>query len=81
MGPNQTVIPGPTQVDTATAAAGQKWHESGQVIGGDRPVDQATEAFAGVLVDDRHDFDGPAVGGGVKLKVDRPNPVRGVGGR
>lgn len=52
-------------------------------IGGDRPGDEATEAFAGVLVVDRHDFDRAAVGGGVELDVDCPDPVRGPrrGGR
>lgn len=33
-------------------------------------IDQAAETFAGVLVDNRGDLDGPAVGGGVELEVD-----------
>src|SRR4051794_7619887 len=42
-------------------------------VGGDGALDQAAEAFAGVLVDDGHDLDGSAVGGGVELEVDGPD--------
>jgi hypothetical protein len=52
-----------------------------QVVCGDVALDQAAEAFAGVFVDDGGDLDGFAVGGGVELEVDGPNPVRGIGGR
>jgi hypothetical protein len=50
-------------------------------VGGDRAVDQAAEAFAGVLVGDGHDLDRAAVGGGVELEVHRPHPVWRVSGR
>jgi hypothetical protein len=47
--------------------------------GGDGAFDQAAEAFAGVLIDDGHDLDGLAVGGGVELEADRPYLVGCVG--
>jgi hypothetical protein len=52
-----------------------------QVLTGDGSLDQPAEAFAGVLIDDGHELDGPAVGGGVELEVGRPYPVGRVGGR
>jgi len=48
-------------------------------VGGDGALDQAAEAFPGVLVDDGHDLDGAAVSGGIELKVDRPHHVRCLG--
>jgi hypothetical protein len=50
------------------------------LVGGDGAFDQSAEAFAGVLVDDGDDLDGPAVGGGVELEVHRPHPVRRIRG-
>jgi hypothetical protein len=38
---------------------------------GDGAFDQATEAFAGVFVDDGEDLDRPAVGGGVDTLIDQ----------
>ena len=45
-------------------------------------VDEAGEAFTGVLIDDGHDLDRSAIGGGVELQVhisqaDIPRPVAG----
>ena len=48
---------------------------TGQEIAGDAALDHAAEAFAGVLVDDRHDLDRPPVGGDVELEVHRPHPI------
>jgi len=50
-----------------------------QVLAGDRALDQAAEAFTGVLIDDGHDLDRPAVGGGVELEVHSPHHVRRIG--
>ena len=51
---------------------------SSPVIGS---FDEAAEAFAGVLIDDGHDLDRSAVGGGIELKVHRPHQIRGIRGR
>ena len=48
-------------------------------IAGDGAVDQPAEALAGMFVDDGHDLDRSAVGGGVELEVDRPHTVGCVG--
>jgi hypothetical protein len=70
----------------ATATGREAVEFSDEVLAGDAALDQAAEAFAGVFVDDRDDLDGPPVGGGVELKIDRPHPVgciraQGVGCR
>ena len=51
------------------ALGGQAIQLTNQVIGGDGSLDQPTQAFAGVLVDDGHDLDRPPIGGGVELKI------------
>jgi hypothetical protein len=49
-----------------------------EVLSGHGALDQAAEAFAGLLVHDGHDLDRSPVGGGVELEVDGPHPVRCV---
>jgi hypothetical protein len=50
-----------------------------QDIGGDGAFNQPAQAFAGVLINDRHDLDRAPVGGGVELKVHCPHPIRRIG--
>jgi len=64
----------------AAALGGEMIEFSDEVLAGDGTLDQATEAFAGVFVDDGHDLDRPPVGGGVKLEIRRPYPVGRIGG-
>jgi hypothetical protein len=44
-------------------------------VSGDRALDQAAEAFPGVLIDDPDDLYRPPVGSGIELEVHRPHSV------
>jgi hypothetical protein len=46
------------------------------MLTGDAALDDSAEAFTGVLVDDRHNLDRPAIGGDIELEVHRPTPGR-----
>ena len=48
---------------------------------GDAAFNEAARAFTGVLVDDRHDLDRPAIGGGIELEIGRPHPIGSIGAR
>ena len=50
------------------------------MLAGDAALDHPAEAFAGVLVDDRHDLDRAPVGGDIELEVHRPHPVGRIRG-
>lgn len=50
-------------------------------VSGDRALDQAAEAFPGVLIDDPDDLYRPPVGSGIELEVHRPHSVGGIRGR
>ena len=52
-----------------------------QVLAGDAALHEATEALAGVFVDDRDDLDRSALAGGIELEVDCPHSVGCIGGR
>jgi hypothetical protein len=51
------------------------------VLAGDTALHEATEALAGMFVDDGDDLDQPALSGGIELKVDCPHPVGRIGSR
>jgi hypothetical protein len=42
----------------------------------DRSIDFESETFTGMLIDDRHPLEPPAIGGGVEEKVVAPNMIR-----
>jgi len=52
-----------------------------QVSSGDVALDQAAEAFTGVLIHNGHDLDRAPVGGGVELEIHRPHHIRRIRGR
>lgn len=67
-----------------TATSSSRWAVG--PVGGDRPLHEPADAFAGVLVDDGADLDRAAPLVGVELEVHRPYKVRcdcrrGVDGR
>jgi len=63
-----------------SALGGQAIQLTDQLVGSYGSLDQSTQAFSGVLVDDRHDLDRPPIGGGIELRIHCEHAAAGLDG-